>query len=95
MVHGDDATAIGVGVGLVDGIDLRSRNIDTLEALKASSLDYYTHFKSIWRQHRAVALREARGLPAAPPELTDPDATPEDPGATPQDPLAKPENPQK
>jgi phospholipid-binding lipoprotein MlaA len=91
VVHGDDATAIGFGVGLVDGIDLRSRNIDTLEALKASSLDYYTHFKSIWRQHRAVALREARGLQPAPPELTDPDATPEDPGTTPQDPLAKPE----
>jgi phospholipid-binding lipoprotein MlaA len=61
------------------GIDLRSRNIETIDEIKASSLDFYTHFKSIARQHRAVALREARGLAAAPPELTDPGATPEDP----------------
>jgi phospholipid-binding lipoprotein MlaA len=79
VVHGDDATAIGFGTGVVDGIDLRSRNIGTLEALKASSLDYYTHFRSIWRQHRAAALREARGQKAEPPEVVDPGATPEDP----------------
>ena len=85
VVHGDDAGAIGFGVGLVDGIDLRARNIDTLDEIKASSLDYYTHFKSIWRQHRSAALREARGLPETPPELTDPGATPTDPGATPED----------
>jgi phospholipid-binding lipoprotein MlaA len=79
VVQGDDATSIGFGVGLLDGIDLRSRNIDTLDALKASSLDYYTHFRSVWRQHRAAALREARGQAQAPPELVDPGATPEDP----------------
>jgi phospholipid-binding lipoprotein MlaA len=79
VVQGDDATSIGFGVGLLDGIDLRSRNIDTLDALKASSLDYYTHFRSVWRQHRAEALREARGQAQTPPELVDPGATPEDP----------------
>jgi len=79
VVHGRDALPIGLGIGLLDGIDLRSRNIDTLDALKASSLDYYTHFRSIWRQHRAAALREARGQAEAPPDLVDPGATPEDP----------------
>jgi phospholipid-binding lipoprotein MlaA len=98
VVHGDDATAIGFGVGLLDGVDLRSRNIGVLEELKASSLDYYTHFRSIWRQHRAAALREARGQPETPPELTDPGATPAEPGSTPEDPQkpdATPEDPLK
>lgn len=79
VIHGHDANIASAALGIVDGIDLRARNIDTLDAIKASSLDYYTHFKSIVRQHRAAVLREARGLPAAPPELTDPGATPEDP----------------
>ena len=79
VLHGDDATAIGVGMSLLDGIDLRSRNIGVLDELKASSLDYYTHFRSVWRQHRAAALREARGQSPEPTELLDPGATPEDP----------------
>ena len=79
VLHGDAAGVTNLVLGVVDGIDLRSRNIETIDEIKASSLDFYTHFKSIARQHRAVALREARGLAAAPPELTDPGATPEDP----------------
>jgi phospholipid-binding lipoprotein MlaA len=79
VIHGHDAAVASFALGIVDGIDLRARNIDTLDAIKASSLDYYAHLRSIVRQHRAVALREARGLPESPPELVDPDATPEDP----------------
>ena len=86
VVHGRDAAIASLAIGAVDGLDLYARNVDALDALKASSLDYYTHFKSVFRQHRAAVLREARGLPEAPPELTDPNATPEDPGATPEDP---------
>lgn len=80
VLQGDDTRFATGAIGIVDGIDLRARNIDTLDAIKASSLDYYTHLKSVVRQHRAAALREARGLPATPPELVDPGATPEDPG---------------
>jgi phospholipid-binding lipoprotein MlaA len=79
VLHGKHAAAIGIGLGIVDGIDLRARNIDTLDAIKASALDYYTHLRSLWRQHRAAALREARGQPESPPDLVDPGATPEDP----------------
>ena len=86
VVRGHDAAVASFAIGLVDGVDLFSRNMDALDALKASSLDYYTHFKSVFRQHRAAALREARGLPEAPPELTDPGATPSEPEATPEDP---------
>ncbi|HJU22830.1 MAG TPA: VacJ family lipoprotein [Casimicrobiaceae bacterium] len=84
VFHGHDANVASFAVGVVDGIDLRSRNIDALDAIKASSLDYYTHFKSIWRQHRAATLREGRGLPPTPPELIDPGAT------TPSDPQSQP-----
>jgi phospholipid-binding lipoprotein MlaA len=83
VFHGHDANVASFAVGLVDGIDLRARNIDALDAIKASSLDYYTHFKSIWRQHRAATLREGRGLPPTPPELIDPGATPADPQSQP------------
>lgn len=79
VVHGHGAAVASVALGIVDGIDLRARNIDTLDAIKASSLDYYAHFKSIARQYRAGTLREARALPESPPELIDPGATPEDP----------------
>lgn len=75
--HSDKVASVVLGV--VDGIDLRSRNIETLDAIKASSLDFYTHFKSIARQYRAAQLREARGLEAAPPELVDPNAPMDEP----------------
>ena len=79
VIHGHGAAIATIALGIVDGIDLRARNVATLDEIKASALDYYAHLRSIVRQHRAVALREARGLSAAPPDLVDPDATPEDP----------------
>ena len=83
VFQGHDAKVASFAVGVVGGIDLRARNMDALDAIKASSLDYYTHFKSIWRQHRAATLREGRGLPPTPPELIDPGATPPDPQSQP------------
>ena len=79
VVTGHSRTLVGVTVGALDGIDLRSRNIETLDEIKASSLDFYAHLKSVTRQHRAGELREARGLEAAPPELVDPNAPPDEP----------------
>ena len=79
VVTGHSRTAVGVGVGVLDGIDLRSRNIETLDEIRASSLDFYAHLKSIARQHREAQLREARSLEAAPPELVDPNAPVDEP----------------
>ena len=73
VVHGQSERVIGAAIGIVDGIDLRSRNIETLDEIKASALDPYTHLKSIFRQYRAAQLREARGFEEVPPELTDPE----------------------
>ncbi len=75
---------VGIAVGATDGIDLRSRNIESLDAIEASSLDFYAYLRSIWRQNRLATLRDARaGSPEE--ELIDPGATTPGPDA------AKPE----
>jgi phospholipid-binding lipoprotein MlaA len=72
VVTGHAGVVTGLAVGTVDGIDLRSRNIESLDEIIASALDYYSHLKSITRQRRQVQLREARGLEAEAEELIDP-----------------------
>ena len=66
---------VGISVGIVDGIDLRSRNIESLEQLEANSLDYYAYLRSITRQVRRGKLREAKGEPPD-DDLVDPGAAP-------------------
>src|SRR6266581_1895779 len=61
-----------LAVGMVDGIDLRARNIETLDEIKASALDYYAHLKSVTRQRRESQLREASGVNDEPQDLIDP-----------------------
>ena len=72
VLTGHTGTVINFAVGAVDGMDLRSRNIETLDEIKASALDYYAHLKSVTRQHREAQLREASGGKEEPQELTDP-----------------------
>lgn len=72
LVTGHAGLVAGLTVGAADGIDLRSRNIENLDEIIASALDYYSHLKSITRQLRETQLREAHGLAAEPPELIDP-----------------------
>jgi phospholipid-binding lipoprotein MlaA len=76
VVSGPSGRVINVVVGVFDGVDLRSRNIETLDEIRASALDPYAHLKSVTRQYRAAQLREARGLEAAPAELIDPESPP-------------------
>jgi phospholipid-binding lipoprotein MlaA len=63
---------ITVGTYVVSGIDLRSRNIETLDQIKGHALDYYAQFRSIATQHREAQLRAARGLTEQPEDLVDP-----------------------
>jgi phospholipid-binding lipoprotein MlaA len=72
IVTGHAGLVAGLAVGAVDGIDLRSRNIETLDEIIASALDYYSHLKSITRQVRQTQLREAHGLAPEAQELIDP-----------------------
>jgi phospholipid-binding lipoprotein MlaA len=72
FVPGHAGLVTGVVVGTVDGMDLRSRNIESLEEIKASALDYYSHLKSIAWQRREAQLRQGRGAGPEPTELIDP-----------------------
>jgi phospholipid-binding lipoprotein MlaA len=50
------AHIIGVSRGLLSGIDLRAENIETLDALRADSLDFYARLRSVTRQRRDAEL---------------------------------------
>jgi phospholipid-binding lipoprotein MlaA len=66
---------IGVGRGALGGLDLRAENIETLDALRADSLDYYARLRSFVQQQRDAELgrtTSAEGL-----------ITLDDPGAAP------------
>jgi len=61
---------------VVGGIDLRSRNIDSLDAIEKDAIDYYASLRSLYRQNRAAQLR-GDATPQA-PQL---DGLYDDPGA--------------
>jgi len=78
LFRGSTGVWVNVGVYTVSGFDLRARNIETLDQIKASALDEYAQFRSIARQYRDAQLRAARGLAEQPQEeLVDPGASPE------------------
>jgi phospholipid-binding lipoprotein MlaA len=53
----------------VEGIDLRSRNIDLLDRIESTSLDYYATIRSLYNQRRAAQIRH-EAPPEAAPGLT-------------------------
>lgn len=61
--------------GTLGGIDLRAENLDTLDILRADSLDYYARLRSVVRQRRDAELM-ALGRPSAMEALDDPGHTP-------------------
>ncbi|MDI3309052.1 MAG: VacJ family lipoprotein [Acetobacteraceae bacterium] len=65
--------------GLVDGIDIRAENIESLDELRSGSLDFYARLRSVWQQHRDAQLRAVTGEGPAPVQdfeiLEDPGAT--------------------
>jgi phospholipid-binding lipoprotein MlaA len=60
--YGADTEAT-IGRFSASGIDLRSRNIDTLDDLQRNAIDYYAEMRSLYRQHRAEELRHGRPPP--------------------------------
>jgi phospholipid-binding lipoprotein MlaA len=74
LLPGNTGIWFNVGVDAVSAFDLRSRNIESLDQIKANALDYYAQFRSIVRQHRDAQLRAAKGLTEPPQDLVDPGA---------------------
>jgi phospholipid-binding lipoprotein MlaA len=69
--QGDAGIAAITARSVASGVDLRSRNIDLLDRIRSTSLDYYSTIRSLYNQRRAAEIRHE-----APPE--------ENPGLTQQ-----------
>ncbi|MBC7433076.1 MAG: VacJ family lipoprotein [Rubritepida sp.] len=57
--------------GVLGGVDLRAENLDTLDALRADSIDFYARLRSVARQRRAFGAMAAVGR-TVPDPLDDP-----------------------
>lgn len=75
----DGGIVFNIAVGGVNAMDLRARNIESLNEIKANAIDLYAYFKSITQQRREAEVREARGVTEEPPELVDPGAPENEP----------------
>jgi phospholipid-binding lipoprotein MlaA len=53
----DDLEYVPIARTALNVIDLRSRNIETLDDIERSSVDYYASIRSLYRQSRADAIR--------------------------------------
>jgi phospholipid-binding lipoprotein MlaA len=58
---------VTVGRIVISGVDLRSRNIDSLDEIQRESIDYYASFRSLYRQNRAAELRGGKPSTSLPP----------------------------
>ncbi len=67
---------LGVGRGALGGLDLRAENIETLDALRSESLDYYARLRSVVRQRRDAELGRSSAEGEGLTTLDDPDAAP-------------------
>jgi phospholipid-binding lipoprotein MlaA len=68
MDNTDRDWAIWTRAGIT-GIDARSRNIDTIDELKKTSIDFYAAVRSLYRQRRAEEIRNSRPT-SEPPGVT-------------------------
>ena len=53
---GADSALISTGRSAFDGVDLRSRNIENLDELRADSIDFYARLRSMYHQHRLFLI---------------------------------------
>jgi phospholipid-binding lipoprotein MlaA len=53
----DDLEYVPVARTVLNVIDIRARNIETLDEIERSSVDYYASIRSLYRQSRADAIR--------------------------------------
>ena len=72
--YSDNRTTVNVTLGIIYGIDVRARNIETLDALESTSIDLYATLRSASQQHRHAELRKAKGLEPEIEPLLDPEA---------------------
>jgi phospholipid-binding lipoprotein MlaA len=63
-IYGQGAeNASNYGRYAATGVDLRARNIDTLDDLQKNAIDFYAELRSLYRQHRDEELRHGKPGP--------------------------------
>jgi phospholipid-binding lipoprotein MlaA len=67
FVGGTNALYAGYARGVANGVDDRAGQIDPLDELQKSSLDFYATLRSVYRQHRAFEIAQALGKSEEPP----------------------------
>ncbi len=56
VLPANDAEVVGYGLKGADVIDTRARNIENLDDVESSSIDFYAAVRNLYRQHRAAAI---------------------------------------
>ncbi len=56
-IGGDDFQYFKYGRTIVNVVDLRARNLETLDEIERTSIDYYAAVRSVYRQSRDGAIR--------------------------------------
>jgi phospholipid-binding lipoprotein MlaA len=59
-IHIDGHIYWSAGREVAKAVDLRARNIDNLESIERSSVDYYASMRSLYRQLRNNAIRDGK-----------------------------------
>lgn len=77
VAHHEESPAVDTtSRDVASGIDERARNLDTLDELQRTSIDFYAALRSYFRQNRSAELRHG-GPPPSPADFyEDPDAAP-------------------
>lgn len=71
LIRSEYRYALAGGRFALRGIDTRSRNIETLDEIERSSIDFYATIRSLYRQRRVAEIANGRDLPESPvPEIS-------------------------
>ena len=62
-------TAWAVGRSTADVLDLRERNIETIDDIQQTSVDYYATVRNLYRQSRNAEIRNSMDIPEDLPEF--------------------------
>jgi len=62
-------TAWMTGRGTVEVLDLRERNIDTIDQIQRTSIDYYATVRNLYRQSRDAEIRNNTQMPQDLPDF--------------------------
>src|SRR5690606_30506615 len=63
---------------VVEGLDTRARNLETIAELQTGSVDFYATLRSLYRQHRNDAIKNGEDPQAVLSQITTDDMIPDD-----------------